>query len=85
MIQYLVIGSHPEINGSSANYISYIWHDVEGYSKFGKFEGNANNDGPFVYTGFRPRLVIYKKYDIQDLVGLHDTAREDTINPWKNH
>ena len=23
------------INGSGADYVSYAWHDVEGYSKFG--------------------------------------------------
>ena len=42
----------------SGTAIAYCWHSVEGYSKFGKFEGNANNDGPFIYTGFRPRSIF---------------------------
>ena len=30
------------IGGSAKNYIAYVWHSVEGFSKFGKYEGNAN-------------------------------------------
>ena len=54
------LGSHPEINGSGADYVAYIWHDVEGFQKFGRYEGNGNADGPYVYTGFRPRLLFIK-------------------------
>jgi hypothetical protein len=69
------LGSHPEINGSSANYVAYLWHDVEGYSKFGSFEGNSNTDGPFIYTGFRPRLVFCKAIDAAENWQVRDTAR----------
>ena len=34
---------------------------VRGYSKFGKYVGNGNADGPFIYTGFRPAFVIKAK------------------------
>ena len=27
------------IGGESANYVAYVWHSVEGYSKFGTYEG----------------------------------------------
>ena len=48
-------------NESTRNHIAYCWHGVEGYSKFGKYTpGNNNTDGPFVYTGFRPQIVIVK-------------------------
>ena len=43
--------------------IAYCWHSVEGYSKFGKYTGNGNADGPFIYTGFRPRMVFEKAID----------------------
>ena len=39
-----------------------LFTPVEGFSKFGSYVGNENNDGPFIYTGFRPALVIIKKY-----------------------
>ena len=43
-----------------AGHVAYCWHSVEGYSKFGSYEGNGNADGPFVYTGFRPALFFVK-------------------------
>jgi len=74
------LGSHAEINGNTANYISYIWHDVEGYSKFGSFEGNANNDGPYVYTGFRPRFLFIKGMDTVSPWTLYDGVRGGGYN-----
>ena len=51
-------------NTSSRNYIMYAWHNVEGYQRFGTYEGNnIDNNGPFVYTGFRPRLLVIKGID----------------------
>jgi len=47
-------------NSSGGSMIGYIFHDVEGYSKFGSYTGNAANDGPFIYCGFSPALVIIK-------------------------
>ena len=70
------LGSHNEINGSSETYVSYIWHDVEGYSKFGTYEGNGSTDGTFVYTGFRPRMVFLKQIDGAAEWTVFDTARE---------
>ena len=40
--------------------ICYAWHSVDGYSKVGSYTGNGNADGTFVYTGFKPALVILK-------------------------
>jgi len=48
------------IGGSGGAYICYAWHSVEGYSKFGTYVGNANADGPFIYTGFRPSMLFLK-------------------------
>ena len=36
---------------------------MQGYSKFGTYEGNGNSDGPFIYTGFKPAFVIVKNTD----------------------
>jgi hypothetical protein len=51
------------LNTSGNDYIAYCFHSVEGFSKFGSYTGNGSNDGPFVYTGFRPAFVIAKKSD----------------------
>jgi len=46
--------------GGSGAGIAYCWHSVEGYSKFGKYTANGNADGPFIYTGFRPQIIMIK-------------------------
>jgi hypothetical protein len=58
----------------------YAWADVEGFQKFGKYTANGNADGPFVYTGFRPRLLAIKGIDTTNSWMVFDTARE-TANP----
>ena len=50
-----------EVNASGKAYVMYSWTGIQGFSKFGSYEGNGNADGPFVYTGFRPAMVILKK------------------------
>jgi len=51
------------VGGEAANYVAYCFASVEGYSKIGKYTGNANNDGAFIYTGFEPAFVIARSID----------------------
>jgi hypothetical protein len=62
------------------NHIAYVWHSVDGYSKFSSYKGNGNADGPFVYTGFRPRMLFLKRTDSTGAWHVFDTAR-NTFNP----
>ena len=48
-------------NGNGRTMIGYAFHSVKGYSKIGTYTGNGNTDGSFVYTGFKPACVIFKK------------------------
>jgi hypothetical protein len=41
-------------------YVAYCFAPVVGYSSFGSYTGNGSSDGPFVYTGFRPRWLLIK-------------------------
>tara|TARA_R100001509_G_scaffold149974_1_gene108608 strand:- start:286 stop:2748 length:2463 start_codon:yes stop_codon:yes gene_type:complete len=59
---FIIGGTGYEVNESGRDYIAYCWHPVEGYSKFGKYSGNGNDDGPFIYLGFRPAFIIIKRY-----------------------
>ena len=72
---YLTLTAYGQVNGSSNTYVAYVWADVEGMQKFGFFEGNSNANGPFVYTGFRPRLVFCKAADAGENWQVRDTAR----------
>jgi hypothetical protein len=47
----------------SYNYVLYCWAQVAGFSKFGSYTGNGSADGPFVYCGFRPRFLLWKRTD----------------------
>ena len=54
------LGSDGLVNTNAQNYIAYVFAPVKGFSKFSKWIGNGNVDGPFVYTGFRPSFIIFK-------------------------
>jgi hypothetical protein len=47
-------------NVSGNNMIAYLFAEKGGFSKFGSYTGNGSADGPFVYTGFKPRWVLIK-------------------------
>ena len=51
-----------ETNNSdnSDTFVAYCFTEIQGYSKFGKYVGNGNADGPFVYTGFKPAWLLVK-------------------------
>jgi len=51
------------VNNSAATYVAYCWAPVAGYSAFGSYTGNSSADGPFIYTGFRPRWLMIKRTD----------------------
>jgi len=55
------LGSEGEVNGSSDYYITYVFCDVPGYAKMGSYAGNGNADGAFIYTGFKPAVIIIKR------------------------
>ena len=57
------VGSPGNTNYNDDTYIAYCFAEVKGYSKFGFYKGNGDADGSFVHTGFKPALVIVKKYD----------------------
>jgi len=47
-------------NSGAATYVAYCFAQVAGYSAFGSYTGNGSTDGPFVFTGFRPRWILIK-------------------------
>jgi hypothetical protein len=50
-------------NESGVTNIAYCFAPVAGYSAFGSYTGNGSTNGPFIYTGFRPRFIILKRTD----------------------
>jgi hypothetical protein len=62
-------------NQSGETTIAYCFAEIEGFSKFGSYTGNASADGPFVWCGFRPRYVLIKRTDSTSEWFIWDTAR----------
>jgi hypothetical protein len=56
--------------------VAYCFADVEGYSKFGSYTGNANVNGPFVYTGFRPAFIMVRAYSLVGKWFIMDATRD---------
>ncbi len=48
------------VNAGTDKMVAYCFAQVAGYSAFGSYTGNGSSDGTFVYTGFRPRFLLYK-------------------------
>jgi hypothetical protein len=69
------------VNKSSATYVAYCFAEVKGFSKFGSYTGNGSTDGTFVYTGFKPAMVICKKTNASGTNwGIIDNKRANSFN-----
>ena len=75
------IGTDAGVNANGANYIAYCFAEKTGYSKFGSYTGNGNNDGPFIYTGFKPTFVLTKMSSAIDGWSLTDSVRDKAVTP----
>jgi hypothetical protein len=65
------------INVNTATYVSYLFSEVAGFSRFGSYTGNGAADGPFVHCGFLPRWIMFKKTSATDDWVIYDTARDE--------
>ena len=68
------LGTNSAINTNSSLYVSYLWSEIEGFSKFSSYVGNGSADGPFVWCGFTPKW-IYIKGDSASSGRQYDTER----------
>ena len=69
------------INTSGQKYVAYVFAEVKGYSKFGKYVGNGSATvGPFVHCGFRPAWILLKNISSNgESFRIYDVKR-DTFN-----
>ena len=74
------VGTDSATNHPGYDYVSYCFHAVDGFSRFGNFRGNGSQNGTYVYTGFSPMWVVVKNMSATYGWGMHDNVR-DTINP----
>jgi len=77
------VGTSGYTNNDTYNYIAYLFASIEGYSKVFSYTGNGSADGPFVWCGFKPKLVIIKSSTQATSWFLWDDIRE-TYNAHQN-
>lgn len=67
------IGLTATTNESGDDFIMYLFHSVEGYSKIGTYVGSSALS--FVYTGFRPAWLMIKRTDSTGSWNIADAVR----------
>jgi hypothetical protein len=76
------VGTNALVNANNDTYVAYLFANVAGYSAFGSYTGNGSADGPFVYTGFRPAFVMWKRTDTSgNNWVIQDNKRSAPYNP----
>tara|TARA_Y100000996_G_scaffold407487_1_gene385138 strand:- start:36 stop:1166 length:1131 start_codon:yes stop_codon:yes gene_type:complete len=79
---FFYVSNDHEVNASGENYVAFGWSDIQGYCKQGRFVGNGDTDGTFVYTGFRPAWLMYKEDEAQGGFGIWDHGSQNgPFNP----
>jgi len=69
------VGTQADTNGSGYTMVTYCFAPIKGYSAFGSYTGNGSTDGPFIFTGFRPRFILIKRTDSTSDWFMYDTSR----------
>jgi len=62
-------------SASGQNYVSYLWTDVPGFSRFGTYIGNGSTNGPFVHLGFKPAWILIKNISNNEQWAVMDSER----------
>jgi hypothetical protein len=74
------LGNSNTINQSGETFVAYCFAPVAGYSAFGSYTGNGSTDGPFVFTNFRPRFVMFKNTTTGSTNWQINDSSRDTFN-----
>ena len=67
-----------DVNASSGTYIAYFFSEVAGFSKFGSYVGNGNDNGTFVYTNFKIAWLMVKMIDGSNSWAMYDNKRSSS-------
>ena len=77
------VSGERSVNGNGENLIAYCFAEKQGFSKFGRYDGNNSDDGPFIYTGFKPAFVIIKSYSTNPWILLDNKRGSYNVNQSK--
>tara|TARA_R110001632_G_scaffold106247_1_gene215804 strand:- start:44 stop:1084 length:1041 start_codon:yes stop_codon:yes gene_type:complete len=72
----VTLGTSSTTNTNGGTYVIYCFAQKSGFSNFGSYSGNSSgSNGAFIYTGFKPSLIIGKYIGANYDWWMLDTAR----------
>jgi len=80
-----------EVNADGESYVAYCFRSIQGYSKIGSYTGNGSTNGAFVYTGFKPAWILFRRFDAANNWYVMDNKRNpsnpltEAIGPDRNN
>jgi len=78
------IGNNVRTGQLNDTYVAHVWAPVEGYSKFGSYEGawtSTAGGGVFVYCGFKPAWILVKNTEANAEDWYMWDSKRDGYNP----
>ena len=76
----ITLGTLAHTNTNDQNYIAYCFAPIKGYSRIGEYAGNNSTTGRFVYLGFRPSIIFFKRKDADGDWRIYDDKRDGYNN-----
>ena len=71
------------VNHYASTQVAYCFSEIPGFSKFSEYTGNGSDNGPFIYTGFKPAFVIIKSYSTNPWILLDNKRGPTNVNQSK--
>jgi hypothetical protein len=73
----ITLGNNNSMFGANGNnYVAFCFAPVNSYSAMGSYVGNGSADGVFIYTGFTPSWLLFKRHDAGSDWTIYDTKRD---------
>ena len=79
--QVFTVVNDSDVGTSGYTYMAYCFADIKGHSRSGNYTGNGNANGPYVYTGFKPKFILIKNRNRNENWTLHDNNLDADYNP----
>jgi len=70
------VGASTRSNANTKKMVAYVFAEIPGYSKFGRYLANASADGPVGLCMFSPKFLLLKNATVAERWYIHDAARE---------
>ena len=69
------VGTSNQVNEDTETYVGYLFAPKQGFSKFGAYTGNGDDDGPMIHLGFSPAWFMLKSTSTNESWYIQDNQR----------